>query len=114
MVVEAALCGCNLKLNDNEIAYIGDDLPDLPVLQKVGFSACPNNAVENIKNFIAEYIVGKEISESVEKISEFIDGTEGIYTEDNFSELINSKRKKIKHQTQLTKRPTKKLQLQHS
>lgn len=30
------------------IAYIGDDLPDLPVLEKVGFAACPADAVEEV------------------------------------------------------------------
>lgn len=52
-------------------------------------------AVENIKNFLAEDLVGKEISETTEKITEFADGTHGIYTEDNFSELIKSKRSSI-------------------
>src|SRR5574341_1063368 len=28
----------------DEIAYIGDDVPDLPVLEKVGFSIAPRNA----------------------------------------------------------------------
>ena len=37
------------KLSWEETAYIGDDLPDLPVIQKVGFSACPNNAINEIK-----------------------------------------------------------------
>lgn len=30
------------------IAYIGDDLPDLPVLQKAGFSTCPKDAVSDV------------------------------------------------------------------
>ena len=38
-----------------EVAYIGDDLPDIPILQKVGFSACPNDAVEDVKR-ISKYI----------------------------------------------------------
>ncbi len=36
----------------SETAYIGDDLPDLPVLEKVGFSACPSNAITEIKNTV--------------------------------------------------------------
>ncbi len=56
-------------------------------------------AVENIKNLIAEDIVGKEISEQIEKITEYQSGEEGIYTEDNFSELIKSKRSSIKMNT---------------
>lgn len=56
-------------------------------------------AVENIKNLLAEDLVGKEISESVEKITEFQDGEQSLYTEDNFSELIQSKRSSIKMNT---------------
>ena len=33
-----------LKLGDEEIAYIGDDEPDIPVLQRAGFSAAPSDA----------------------------------------------------------------------
>ncbi len=33
---------CNLQAD--EIAYIGDDVIDIPVLQMVGFSACPHDA----------------------------------------------------------------------
>lgn len=36
-------------LEDSEIAYIGDDLLDLPLLQRVGFSAAPVNAVRDVK-----------------------------------------------------------------
>jgi 3-deoxy-D-manno-octulosonate 8-phosphate phosphatase (KDO 8-P phosphatase) len=34
-----------LKLTDAEVAYIGDDEPDVPVLRCVGFSAAPADAV---------------------------------------------------------------------
>ncbi len=37
------------SLGDAEIAYIGDDLLDLPLLQRVGFSAAPANAVRDVK-----------------------------------------------------------------
>ena len=56
-------------------------------------------AVENIKNLLAEDLVGKEISETIEKISEFQDGEQSLYTEDNFSELINSKKSSVKMNT---------------
>lgn len=38
-----------LGLSDHEIAYIGDDLPDLPVLQRVGLSVCVANAHPKVK-----------------------------------------------------------------
>lgn len=56
-------------------------------------------AVENIKNLLSEDLVGKEISESTEKILEFQDGEQSIFTEDNFSELIQSKRSSVKLNT---------------
>ena len=40
------------------MAYIGNDLPDIPVLKKVGFSACPNDAVEEVKQ-ISQYVCNK-------------------------------------------------------
>jgi len=33
----------------DEMAYIGDDTPDIPVLQAVGLSACPNDAIPQVK-----------------------------------------------------------------
>jgi len=46
----------------NEIAYMGDDLPDIPCLISGCLSACPSNAVSNVKNvstFISSYKGGK-------------------------------------------------------
>lgn len=37
------------KLTLDEIAYIGDDINDLPVLKAVGLSCCPKDAVEEVK-----------------------------------------------------------------
>ena len=41
-----------LDLEYNQIAYIGDDLPDKEILEIVGFSACPNDAHDSIKNIV--------------------------------------------------------------
>ena len=38
-----------LSLQDAEIAYIGDDLPDLQIMQKVGLSIAVANAVKQVK-----------------------------------------------------------------
>lgn len=43
-------------LNIDEILYMGDDLPDLACMNSVGLSACPQDAVSEIKA-IASYIV---------------------------------------------------------
>lgn len=39
----------NLKLKWDEIAYLGDDIIDIEVMRKAGFSACPADAVERVK-----------------------------------------------------------------
>lgn len=35
-----------------QVAYVGDDLNDLGVLRKVGFSGCPANAVREVKDLV--------------------------------------------------------------
>lgn len=37
------------ELQDDEIAYMGDDIPDIPVLRKAGLSTCPQDAVSDVK-----------------------------------------------------------------
>jgi YrbI family 3-deoxy-D-manno-octulosonate 8-phosphate phosphatase len=44
-----------LNITFNEIAYIGDDVNDIEILEKVGFSACPSDAVEECRE-IVDYI----------------------------------------------------------
>lgn len=42
----------NLQLTDSEAAYMGDDVVDLPVLRRVGFSATVSDAVEEVKPLV--------------------------------------------------------------
>lgn len=42
-------------LNPDEIAYMGDDYPDLAVMNLVGLSTCPNDACTDVRK-AAEYI----------------------------------------------------------
>ena len=42
----------------DEIAYMGDDLPDICILEKVALKGCPNDAVEEVKA-IANFISNK-------------------------------------------------------
>ncbi len=42
-------------LKPNQICYMGDDLPDLQILRKVGLSACPADAVPEILN-VVDYV----------------------------------------------------------
>lgn len=40
-----------LQLPDSAFAYIGDDLPDLPIIQRVGLGVAVANAVPTVKEF---------------------------------------------------------------
>lgn len=42
-------------LNPEQIVYVGDDIPDLPVMQRVGVPACPSDAAPEIQQ-ICKYI----------------------------------------------------------
>ena len=37
-------------LTDKQIAYVGDDIPDLEVLRRVGCPCCPADACQEVKN----------------------------------------------------------------
>ena len=43
------------NLKDNEIAYMGDDIPDFEIMSKISLPACPNDAATEIKQ-ISQYI----------------------------------------------------------
>lgn len=62
------------NLADEEILYVGDDIPDVEVLQACGLPCCPKDAVAEVKA-VSKYIshlpggygVGREIIEQVLK-----------------------------------------------
>jgi len=39
-------------VRDSEVAYIGDDLPDLPILERVGLAIAVANAVEEVRRAV--------------------------------------------------------------
>ncbi len=47
-----------LNLALEEIAYIGDDIIDVPALKIAGFSACPSNAIKYVKDNV-DYICSR-------------------------------------------------------
>ncbi|MBD3271082.1 MAG: HAD hydrolase family protein [Elusimicrobia bacterium] len=56
------------SLSEQEIAYIGDDLIDLPVLKRVGLSVCPRDAANELKphvDFISTVPGGKGVLREV-------------------------------------------------
>jgi 3-deoxy-D-manno-octulosonate 8-phosphate phosphatase (KDO 8-P phosphatase) len=59
-------------LNDSEIMYMGDDLPDYEIMQTVGIPACPQNAAREIRD-ISKYISDQDggkgcVRDIVEKV----------------------------------------------
>ncbi len=59
-------------LQAEEIAYIGDDLIDLPIMNRVGFAAAVNNAVAEVKA-IAHVVSARSGGDgAVREILEFI------------------------------------------
>lgn len=53
-----------LELDADQVAYIGDDLIDLPIISRVGLAICPADAIEYVKPFahyISRYSGGKGV-----------------------------------------------------
>jgi len=57
-------------LKDEEVAAMGDDLPDLPVLQRAGVSGAPADAVPEVK-VIVDFVSRREGGRGA--VREFID-----------------------------------------
>lgn len=59
-------------IKPNQVLYMGDDIPDLPVMGLVGLPVCPADAVEEIKaisQFISPYNGGKAaVRNIIEKV----------------------------------------------
>ena len=47
------------ELDFSQVSYMGDDEPDIPVLEKVAIAACPSDAVDRVKN-ICNFVSSKE------------------------------------------------------
>ncbi|MCS7265752.1 MAG: HAD hydrolase family protein [Armatimonadetes bacterium] len=64
---------CNkLGLSPKEVAYVGDDVPDIPPMKQVGFAVAVANAVEEVKktaHYITERAGGEgAVRETIELI----------------------------------------------
>lgn len=60
------------NISFEEVAYMGDDLPDICILEKAGLPACPNDAVDDVKlkaDFIAQKNGGRG---AVRELCDFI------------------------------------------
>ena len=75
---------CNdLKISFDEVAYIGDDINDIGIINKVGFSACPCSAPTYIKDKV-NLVLNKKGGEGV--FREFI---EQIFGLEKIKEIIS-------------------------
>ncbi len=59
-----------MNLTFENVAYIGDDLNDLPVMQKVAVAACPNDAVWQVRDH-ADVILSRKGGEAC--VREFLE-----------------------------------------
>lgn len=82
-----------LNINYNEIAYIGDDMNDIEILEKVGLSACPSDAIEECKQ-IVNYICDKNGGDGC--VREFVE----LIINDNYKEqnIIQEIKKEVNYQ----------------
>ena len=58
--LDEILAKYNLKYEN--VAYMGDDIPDICILEKVGLASCPNDAVKEVRdicNFISSQNGGR-------------------------------------------------------
>lgn len=60
------------SLSPSDILYVGDDLPDIPVMQAVGLGCCPSDSAEEVLE-IADFVSSKTgghgcIREVIEKV----------------------------------------------
>lgn len=66
------------NLSYDEISYMGDDLPDICCLEKVGLACCPADGVKEVKevcNFVAQKDGGRG---AVRELCDFILDSQGI------------------------------------
>ena len=65
-------------LTYENVSYMGDDIPDVCILEKVGLSCCPNDAVSEVKaicNFKSNFNGGRG---AVRELCDFILDAQGI------------------------------------
>ncbi|MGA2655816.1 MAG: HAD hydrolase family protein [Gammaproteobacteria bacterium] len=60
------------QLNDEQIAYMGDDLPDLALIRKAGLGVIPANAISTLKSYADMQTVKRGGEGAVRELCEFI------------------------------------------
>jgi len=69
----------NLNLDWENVAYMGDDWNDFPVIKKVNLSASPNDVMEDFKKTVNFVTTRKGGEGAVREFIEFILKKQGIY-----------------------------------
>ncbi|APC97847.1 KdsC family phosphatase [Pseudofrancisella aestuarii] len=69
------------NLKDTNIAYMGDDLPDIAIMDKVFLSAAPADCVSAVKKFANYICSSKGGYGAVRELCDFILKQEGLYEE---------------------------------
>ncbi|MEM6516040.1 MAG: HAD-IIIA family hydrolase [Bacteroidota bacterium] len=71
----------NENINAENVLYMGDDIPDIPVMKKVGLATCPQDAVSEVKavsHYVSHKHGGKgavrDVIEQVLKVQDKWDG----------------------------------------
>lgn len=75
--MESLLKELHLKLKN--VAYMGDDWNDLPLLQVVEFSACPSNAIDPIKQMVHFVSTRRGGDGAVRELIEHVLTQKGLY-----------------------------------
>lgn len=74
------------NLTYDQVSYMGDDLPDICILEKVGLKCCPNDAVDEVKS-ICNFISSKDGGRgAVRELTDLILDAQGIKKEYTVSE----------------------------
>ncbi len=66
---------------DEEVAYIGDDIVDLPVLKVVGFSSAVSDASSHIIKYVDYQTINKGGNGAVREVAELILRVKGLWNE---------------------------------
>ncbi len=74
------------NLGFENVSYMGDDLPDLCILEKVGLSCCPADAVEEVLE-VCDFVASKNGGRgAVRELCDFILDAQGIVKERTVAE----------------------------
>lgn len=76
----------NFQISTEEVLYMGDDMPDIPLLREVRLACCPQDAcpeVKRIVNYVSPIVGGKgcvrDVIEQTMKVQQKWDNEEAFY-----------------------------------